>query len=173
MRNFGGKVEVLANCSIIVVAILLSIFLVKSLRKPLGAGNTVNSPHAQRNDLTGKKLSLPDVEWGESESTLVIALQSKCPFCTESAPFYKQLVSTQSIRSSRQLIVISPEPSEVTKKYLDSLGVAIKDIRQANFTALGVGGTPTLFLVDQQGVVTTIWRGRLNSEREADVLARF
>jgi hypothetical protein len=172
MRNFRGKVEIVANCSIIVVAILLSIFLIKHLRKPSEAVSNAKSA-VERNDLMGKKLSLPDVEWGQSDSTLVLAIQSKCHFCTESAPFYKQLVNTQAARSSRQLIVISPESSEITKKYLDSLGVAISEIRQTNFTALGVAGTPTLFLIDKDGVVTTSWRGKLNSEREADVLARF
>jgi hypothetical protein len=173
MSNFGKKIEMLANCCIIIVAVLLSIFLIKNFRASSDHEVKSNNQVAQRRDPTGKKLSLPDVDWSQSESTVIIALQSRCHFCTESAPFYKQLVSKQSAQSNQQLIVVSPEPSDTTKAYLVSLGVSIDKVRQADLQVIGVGGTPTILRVDSGGVVTNAWMGRLGDDRAAEVLASF
>jgi hypothetical protein len=37
----------------------------------------------------------------------------------------------------------------------------------------GVRGTPTLIIVDATGVVKQSWVGRLNAERESEVLGRI
>jgi len=66
-----------------------------------------------------------------------------------------------------------PQTSDESKKYLDELGVAIEEVKQAKLDSIGVHGTPTLILVDNQGVVMASWVGKLSADGEADVLRRL
>jgi hypothetical protein len=58
-------------------------------------------------------------------------------------------------------------------KYLADLGIAVDDVRQARLTSLGIRGTPTLLLVNKDGVVRSSWVGRLRPEKELEVMARL
>jgi hypothetical protein len=49
----------------------------------------------------------------------------------------------------------------------------LRTIRQAPPSSLGVQGTPTLLLVNKEGVITSSWRGKLPSEKELEVMARL
>lgn len=55
------------------------------------------------------------------------------------------------------------------KKYLQRLGVSVDDVRQADFGAIKVSGTPTLLLVDDKGVVKGRWVGKLLPDQENEV----
>jgi hypothetical protein len=164
------KIELVANLAIIVVAILLGIVLVRSYLWPTAkeAG-----PKAPPVNLVGRKLSLPDMDWSKSERTLVLILQANCRFCTESAPFYRELSKRQATQSKLNLIAVLPNPIDDAKSYLGSMGVTVSEIRQAPLSSIGASGTPTLVMVDSSGVVTDAWKGRLDGTGEAEVLSRF
>ena len=51
-------------------------------------------------------------------------------------------------------------------------GVSVAEVRQAEFKALKVSGTPTLLLVDNNGIVQHVWIGKLTAAKEKEVLAR-
>jgi hypothetical protein len=110
------------------------------------------------------------VDWSQSGTTLVLALQKGCHFCTESAGFYQRLAQQASGQKGLRLVAVFPQSLEEAKTYLDSLKVPIGDIKQSSLAGIGVNGTPTLILVDQQGVVQESWVGRLPPERESEVL---
>ena len=55
--------------------------------------------------------------------------------------------------------------------YLSKLNVGIDDVRQAQFSSLGVRGTPTLILVDNNGAAVKSWVGRLPPNGEAEVIS--
>ncbi|HEX8686998.1 MAG TPA: hypothetical protein VF654_10865, partial [Pyrinomonadaceae bacterium] len=57
--------------------------------------------------------------------------------------------------------------------YLRELNVPVGEVRQAAFKDLGVRGTPTLLLVNGEGVVTGSWFGKLSPEKEEEVLGRL
>jgi hypothetical protein len=48
--------------------------------------------------------------------------------------------------------------------------VHVDDVKQVPLNTLGVRATPTLLLVNDTGVVTDVWVGRLQPDQEAQVL---
>ena len=97
-------------------------------------------------------------------------LSSDCRYCTESAPFYQRLTRETAGRADVHLIALFPQEVEEGRKYLTNLGVSIDEIRQAAPGSTGAGGTPTLILVDAQGVVKNSWVGKLSAPEESEVL---
>jgi len=69
--------------------------------------------------------------------------------------------------------MVLPQSNDEAKTYLNSLGLSVANVRQSSLMYAGVRATPTILLIDKTGIVTDVWVGRLDSQREADVLSRF
>ncbi|MFN2454063.1 MAG: hypothetical protein ABR577_07560 [Pyrinomonadaceae bacterium] len=119
----------------------------------------------------GSKVSIPGVNWARNNQTLLIVLREGCHFCSDSAEFYRRLVKAQGAHANAKLVAVLPGTIVDSRKYLNSLGVPIDDIRQAQSGAVGVRGTPTLLLVNDKGTVTKSWVGRLPTDKEAEVIS--
>lgn len=146
------------------VAILLGFVLVKRyVTSPQTAESFVSAD--QQN--SHQKINLPGVDWSRSEKTLVVAISSVCHFCTESAPFYRQLAETHE---GTQLVAVLPQTVEEGRQYLGKLRVEVDEVVQAPLNSIYVSGTPTLMLVDHEGTVLNTWIGKLPAQREAEVL---
>lgn len=158
-------IETSANVAILIVAILLGAVLVMQL---LAGGTQTHTGTPQPGAVSDHdtKLTLPGVDWSESNRSLVIALSSTCHFCTESASFYQRLAKERGVR----LIAVLPQDVTEGRTYLDSLRVPIGDVRQMPLDALGVEGTPTLFLIDNEGRVSGKWVGKLGPDGESELL---
>lgn len=168
MNNLTKRLEQLANVAIIVVALLLGGVLVKRYLLP-----QAESPPAQARIQPGTKLSVPGVEWGKNERTLLLVLSTSCHFCTESAPFYQRLAQEKGKKGGVGLVAVLPQSVGESQKYLNDLGVSVDDIKQAGFDAVQVRGTPTLIMADRTGAVVESWVGKLPVEKEVEVLNRF
>lgn len=168
------RIEVVANIAILVVAVLLAVVLVREHllnREAPNAPRSVNQPAASRNEITsGEKLTTLDVDWKQSDHTLVFAISSGCHFCTDSAPFYRALVQN---KKNTRLVAVLPQSVEEGKIYLQKLGVTFDEVRQMPLGKIGVHGTPTLLLMDKSGSIEKSWVGKLASEEEIDVLKRL
>lgn len=166
------KIELLANISIIVVAILLSTILVKSYlwKSNLPPGNSRTATASQPQIEIGKEINLPDVDWRKNGKTLLLALSTTCHFCTESGPFYQRIVKEHGVT---QLVVLIPQQIDEGHQYLKKLGVEIEQVRQVSTDAIGLSGTPTLILVDSKGAVINSWVGKLPPSEEAEVLLKL
>lgn len=177
--KFGKALEMAANFSIIVVAILATTVLVKNYllrsteRIPREVKQTVERNSPPKGPTQGTVISLPGVSWQESKQTVVLALSDKCKFCSESAPFYQRLAQDLAQRSDVRLIALFPRDVDAGKQYLAQLGVSVAQVIQAPLDTLQVRGTPTLVIVDNNGAVMQSWVGKLNSERESEVLNRI
>jgi thiol-disulfide isomerase/thioredoxin len=186
-------VEIATNLSIILVALVGATVLVRnyllhpgeppaseasqatlgnSQAGPGGLRVSSGNPAPKKAPAEGTQLSVPGVNWRESDKTVLLALSKGCHFCSESAPFYQHLTRELSERKDVRLIAVFPQEIDEAKKYLDGLGVPIGDVRQASLGSLGVAGTPTLIIVDKSGTVKQAWIGRLTPEREQEVLSR-
>jgi hypothetical protein len=174
-------IQVAANVAIIIAAALLSAVLIKSyiIAKPDGpaqASNRIIEPNrATRAPVDvqiqpGIKIGLSGVDWAKNGRTLLLAVSDKCHFCSESAPFYQRLAKQHG---KIRLVAVLPQPVDEGKKYLDGLNVNVDEIRQAPLTSIGIKGTPTLILVDENGAAVQAWRGKLTSDKEAEVLAKL
>ncbi len=165
--KFSQKVELFANITIILVAILLGYLLIQKL---LFQQVPQIQPPAEISK--GTKISLPNVDWQVNQRTLLIVLQKGCRFCTESMPFYKTLVE-KSKEKGIKLIAVLPSSREESIRYLKENGVDIQDIKQSQLDLINVQGTPTLILVNEKGEVSNSWIGKLSSNKEVEVIGNL
>jgi thioredoxin-related protein len=166
MNHLYKRVELIANIAIILVAVSLAVVLVKRFVFTPRTENTIQSN-------VGNKVSQSDIDWSKSDKNVVLMLSNTCHFCTESAPFYKRLVQEQTQRGTFRLTAVLPQPVSDGQKYLSGLGVEINEIKQLTPGAIRVQGTPTILLVNNAGVVTEEWLGKLPPEKESEVLSRL
>ena len=167
MSSLYKKIELLSNIAIIIVALLLGVVLIKHY--------IFNSPGSAdvKSVSAGTKISLPDMDWSKSRHTLLLALSPGCHFCSESVPFYQRLARAAEGRDDIRLVAVFPQPLGEGQKYLDELGVSIKDVKKVDLASIQVRGTPTLIMVDSKGVVTDAWVGKLPSDKEDEVISKF
>jgi hypothetical protein len=159
--------EMAANLSTIIVSLLLSIVLIKVFFLPQGrpAASAAKPQVAKGTSLKG---SLPGVDWDKNGRTLVLAISTRCHFCTDSAPFFQRISKERP--ESTKLLAVLPQAVDESRKYLEQEGVRVDDVRQAQLDSIKVSGTPTLLLVDNAGTVADVWVGKLEPGQEEDVL---
>jgi thiol-disulfide isomerase/thioredoxin len=172
MNSLYKKAELIANIAIILVALLLGAAVVK--RYFLASSDNAGKAASGFKEISaGEKFQLPDVDWSKNGQTLVLALSKNCRFCSESAPFYQKLVKEEAESRSLRLVAVFPHDVNQGKNYLDELGVSVSEIKQAPFNSIRIRGTPTLLLVNKDGVVVDVWVGKLPPEKEAEALSRL
>mgnify|MGYP003575296088 CR=1 FL=1 len=113
--------------------------------------------------------SIPGVNYGDREQTLVMFLSSNCRYCTESAPFYSALTARRDAASVR-IVAVGTEPQEALSSYLEDHSVRTDNVVTVTPGTFRVRGTPTLVLVNRKGEVHALWRGALRG-REGEVEA--
>lgn len=165
MRNISKKIEVTAHISIIVVAILVSVVLVKNFLLPRKDG-----PNTEPQVAVGTRLSVPGVDWARNGRTLMVVLSTNCRFCTASAPLYQQIAQERAKREDVRMIAVFPQTVEDSQKYLNNLGVVVDEVKQVAPAVVGAKGTPTLILIDGTGTVQKVWVGKLPPDKESEVL---
>jgi thiol-disulfide isomerase/thioredoxin len=175
------KLEVLANIAVVVTAIILCSVLVRKYffsstkqAAPVEAfqSKSPGSSVSRRSSIqAGTKISLVGIDWSKSDRTVVLALSTGCHFCSESAPFYQKL--QQQNPNNVRLVAVLPQSVEDGRNYLTKLGVPLNDVVQAPLSSVGVSGTPTLLLINHDGVVTDSWVGKLSDGDAAHVIDRI
>jgi hypothetical protein len=161
------KLERVANITTILVSLLLSAVLVKQFLLPQARpGPPTAGVTATKG--TSLKGSLPGVDWAKNGRSLILAISTRCHFCTDSAPFFKRIAREKP--AGTKLLAVLPQAVEEARIYLDQEGVRVDDVRQAPLDSIKVSGTPTLLLVDNAGTVADVWVGKLEPSQEEDVL---
>ena len=160
-RRFTKSLEVAVNLALLCAFLAVATVAVKRFWSPQ---QTLLQP------TVGTKLSLQGPNWSSARENLVLVLSVGCHYCSESAEFYKKLVPAASDARLHVLAILPQTPSE-SRAYLDKLGVSIQDIFESPLHSVDTSGTPTLLLVDQSGRIEKTWVGKLNAEREQQVLA--
>ena len=165
MNKLKQNIEFLSNIAIIVVAVAICAALVKHY--------FFTSPApTSRQPAVGAKIELPGVDLSSAEKTLLVVLQKGCRYCTESGPFYQKLVREAAGRGQVKLVAVLPNNPDEGRRYLSDLGVTSMDVKQASLSSLSVGGTPTLIMLSR-GTVSAVWVGKLDTEKEAEVLSKL
>ena len=155
------RIALAANIAIIVVAIAIMVVLFRP-RTEQQIQNR-NRPI----QLVGKNFPVNE-PWNQ-KMNVVLALQVGCHFCAESAPFYKKLVSLADSRSIG-LIAILPQSKAVSQAYLHDMGLNINTTTTSSLDQVDVNGTPTLFIVDKDGVVRHVFEGKLGEADQEKVI---
>jgi hypothetical protein len=131
------------------------------------------SPTADRRQViaTGAQLAaMEGVSYGRSPATLAMVVQSTCPYCAASMPFYRRLSEARESRRF-QLVAASAEAIATTRRYLASNGVQVDAVAALSTGKIPTTGTPTLILVSKDGKVLNSWLGQLTGTQEGEVLS--
>ena len=164
--------EVAANIAIVLVAVLLAVVLVKNYLLPAPAVPSVPAgPPAPAKIANGSKLSVPSISFPNSQPTLLLAVSDTCRFCTDSADFYKQLAELHEKKKSFRFITVLPQDMERAKSYMSKLGINVDGVQSLPLDQLGVRATPTLILLDGNGLVVDSWVGKLPKDKEDAVIS--
>ena len=107
------------------------------------------------------------IDFATADLTLMV-LQSDCGFCQESMSFYRRLTTVDT--PDLQVVVAAPVGDTGISDQLMSESVYPDSIVFVSGGTLPVSGTPTLLLVDSEGLVTHSWIGLLDEAGEVDVL---
>jgi hypothetical protein len=168
MERCRRILEISANILIVVAAIafcgfLIDRYLSKGEQPAAARSATQNAPQP------GAKLNLGNVDLDTGQKNLVMVLSTACRFCIESTGFYQKL-SKRNLEGN-QLKIIAAFPQEISdsKQYLSDKGIIATDVIKVAPAELMVGGTPTLMVVDRDGIVKVAWVGKLPPEKETEV----
>ena len=168
MEKLHRKVEFASNIIIIILAIALLSALVKVyfFSKPVQGFSDYSK------NFVGKQINLSGVNWSTNSKTVLLAISSKCGYCTSSLPFYKKLSETIS-NSQSKLIVVFPEADTDGPKLLEENGVKAHKTINVDFKTINVTGTPTMFYLDASGLVTEAKIGKLTDLEETAFLQKI
>ena len=118
----------------------------------------------------GRRISwLPEPR--QRSTYVLIAISPGCPFCSQSAPFYRRLTSVAAQRGNVRVIAIMPPNRDSDAAYVAAENLPFTEFHYDSLNRAGVAGTPTLFVVDASGIVLHSWEGRLNGDAERAAMA--
>lgn len=185
MKKIFRMAQFMSHVATVLIAILLSVLIFR--QSDIGSAEKVRTGVPQPTKVSevnsapnaaspvsplGKALPLENIDWKANQKTLVIYLSTTCKYCKESIPFYQRLVKENADKSVK-LIAVFSQPEKEAKEYLKANSIGITDVQNASLASVGVRGTPSILLVNGEGVVSEYWRGRLQADKESEVLAKL
>ena len=165
MSKLSQRVELTANILIIIVAVLLVGVIVQRYF----FAKSDPSQQARVEPTVDKQINLPDENFANQPKTLILALQTTCHFCNESAPFYKRLIENAKGKNIK-LVAVFPQSVEESTAHLNELGLSGMEVRRSSLDNIQVSGTPTLILTNDKGEVVNYWVGKLPADKETEVI---
>ena len=171
LKNLNQKLETISNISVIVLAVLLVCVLVNQFflakTPPIIAAS--RQPTV---DPIGQQLHFENVDWSTNKKTVVLYISNTCKFCELSAPFYQRLVQIAQQKNVK-VIAVFPQSVSEGQQFLSKHSVSGAQVVQEKLDKIGVKGTPTSLLVDEKGVVTDSWTGKLSESKENELLNKL
>ena len=151
--NFRANIELGAQVAIALAILVVAGVLVKRTVFP-GQANVAAMPRIN----AGERISIPNIDWAQNKKSLVFFLKKDCPYCTSSAPLYRQLIEDASKRNVKCVAVLPNSPEEA-HKYLQYLELPIDNVQTSPLAPFKITGTPTVLYVDEAGIVKSAWFG--------------
>jgi hypothetical protein len=161
MGKLKGYLDSIATVAMILASGVL-IWVALSQRRP-----SIPPTGYAQGDVFG---SVEGLDFREVPSTAILFLQSTCKFCTDSMPFYRRL---SEIPRRGRLVVMGTESRERLEAYLAAHQFKPDRVIVVTPQATKVRGTPTILVVDTNGVVVEAWGGQLDSARELAVFRKI
>lgn len=153
-----SHLERITHVCLISVSVLACVVLV---RDHLSGSNR---PSATRR-LEGTRIRLPSVDWSRQRQTVVLAISSRCHFCTASAPLYHSITTGERRANSRFVVVSGDAPSEL-ESFLSANQIVVDQVVRESPFQIGASGTPTILVVNSGGKVLASFVGQLSSDQE-------
>ena len=164
-----SKIELGLNIAIAVAILVIAGVLVK--RTFFAEQAKQPTLEAQAQQLLGTRISVPGVDWAQNKKSLIFFLKKDCIYCDAVAPSYQQLIG-EAEKANVKLIAILPNPVQVGREYVQSLGLLIENVQTGVLASYKIPGTPSVLMVDAEGIVRGIWIGA-EPGREKEMLAKL
>ena len=116
---------------------------------------------------------IPGIDFSRSETTLLVALDPGCDYCSESLPFLKNLAD--KIRGGMDgvhMVTVFQSRDESARRYLQQNQLNVDAVLGVDFKKLNLGAIPAIILSDKNGTVLDFWVGKPSAETEAQI-ARY
>ena len=157
------KLEAIANVTVIVMALAVGYVVL---------GRYVAAYRTPRPVAVGDRLAeIPCLDWSRHAHTLVLALNTGCHFCEQSAPFYQRLADAQEPGGNDLgIVAVFPNDAEMVRQFVTNDNLRMRSLAAVSLEKLHVNATPTLILVDNQGRVERSWIGFLSPAEELDLI---
>lgn len=117
----------------------------------------------------GRQVALSGDYFRSDQRSVILVLQTTCGFCNASMPFYKRLTEL-SREKNINYIAVFPQTVEEGTRHLSKYGVTDLTVVQSGMDKLETGGTPTLIITNDKGVIERVWVGKLTPEKESEVV---
>ena len=133
---------------------------------------SVQHPKIIESISVGTKLQAPKgYSWPADKPTLVLALRVGCKHCENEMDFYKHLLALEeSNELHAHLVAFLPNSDADVRQSFSSRLIGLKKIADVNIQSLKIKGTPTLFIVDQEGIVRSTWEGELPADKKQSMI---
>jgi hypothetical protein len=164
-----NRLEKVTNLAIVLACIVLIGTLARNFYL-----STKPDPRTLPQIPKGAVVKLPGDAPSGQQPTLVLALSKNCRFCQESVGFYQKLTALKnSSPQGLRMVAVLPESKEEAEGYLKDQRIGVDAVVSMPVSKIGVRGTPTLLLLDEQQQLQEMWVGKLNEAQEAEVMARL
>lgn len=110
---------------------------------------------------------LQEVNFSKNSNTILLVLDAKCQYCTQSLAFYKKLIVESKEKSNVWVIAVFKIKAEEVEHYLKDHGINIEFIPNVNLVELKVDATPTIIWVDANRKIVGSYEGVLNEKQES------
>ena len=117
--------------------------------------------------------ALPEVDFHNSPHTLVLALDTKCPFCAQGIPFYKKLIAKSKESSAVRVIAVFSNKSEEVNSFVEQHQLGVESVPNIDLAKLGVDITPTVIWVNSNRRILGSYEGMLQTKQESAFLELF
>lgn len=152
-------------------------FCCTSIYKGFFGNPTQNNPNGKPFIKAGEKYeALKDVVHATQKATVILALSDACPFCNESLPFFKALIEERN-KTNKDIAVVTavghPSIVDNMNQLLAENKVDVDQLVNLDFATLNITGVPAVILVDNEGEVQQVWRGKPNEHNQKEILKIF
>jgi hypothetical protein len=149
--------------ALVAIAALLNIIWFIEHRQP-----NPNAPQStQITSLIGTKAGI-----GVSEPSVLLALSTQCRFCDKSVPFYSRLVTLRNSLGGRfKIYAVFFQGQREGIAYSDAHGLSFDGVLPAHPGIAKITATPALLLLDRDSTITAAWVGRLDEQKQNQVMA--
>ena len=109
--------------------------------------------------------------YADYSRTLLIVLNTDCEYCRTGLPFYERLIDAgRAAHEPVHIVWVFPNDVSDVKTYLGKNQLDLDMVTNISLAKLRVGSTPSLILLNEKGVVSDFWLGRLSPDQESRVI---
>lgn len=115
--------------------------------------------------------SIPSINLGDYQKTLVLLVNVDCGFCSRSLPFYQRVIEATAVNGNKtQIVALFPNAESEVSTYIARNRLTCRYLHRVDFSKFGIVGTPTVLLADKDGKIVRSWEGQLPTDQEDEVL---